>query len=67
MQKKKAGISKLPFMLKSALDHLNSIKESDASWCTAAETAILNLETEHGITIKGNRGPTVRKPSPLSV
>ena len=45
-------------MLKSTLDHLNSIRESDASWCTAAVTDILNLETEHGITIKGSRGPT---------
>ena len=54
-------------MLKSTLDHLNSIRDSDASWCTAAETAISNLETEHGITIKGSRGPTVRKSPPLSV
>ena len=54
-------------MLKSTLDHLNSIRESDASWGTAAGTAILNLETEHGITIKGSRGPTVRKSPPLSV
>ena len=54
-------------MLKNTLDHLNSIRESDASWCTAAETAILNLETEHGITVKGSRGPTVRKSPPLSV
>ena len=58
MQKKLADFSKLPFMLKSTLDHLNSIREGDASWCTAAETAISNLETEHGITIKGSRGPT---------
>ena len=56
MQKKIADFSKLPFMTKSTLDHLNSIRESDASWCTAAETAISNLETEHGITIKGGRG-----------
>ena len=54
-------------MLKSILDHLNSIRESDASWCTAAETAILNLETEHGKTIKGSKGPTVWKSPPLSV
>ena len=27
----------------------------------------MNLETEHGITIKGSRGPTVRKSPPLSV
>ena len=54
-------------MLKSTLDHLNSIRESDGSWCTAAETAISNLETEHGITIKGSRGPTVQKSLPLSV
>ena len=62
-----ADFSKLTFVLKSTLDHLNSIMESDASWCTAAETAVLNLETEHGITIKGSRGPTVRKLPPLSV
>ena len=54
-------------MLKSTLDHLNSIRESDASWCTAAETVISNLETEHGIIIKGSRGPTVWKSPPLSV
>ena len=53
MQKKIADFSKLPFMLKSTLHHLNSIRESDASWCTAAETAISNLETEHGATIQG--------------
>ena len=41
--------------------------ESDASWYTAAETAISDLETEHGITIKGSRGPTVRKSPTLSV
>ena len=56
IQKKIADFSKLSFMLKSTLDYLNSIRESDASWCTAAETAILNLETEHGITIKGSKG-----------
>ena len=67
MQKKIADFSKLPFMLKSTLDHLNSIRESDASWYTAAETATSNLETEHGITIKGCRGPTVMKLPPLSV
>ena len=33
----------------------------------AAETAISNLETEQGITIKGSRGPTVWKSPPLSV
>ena len=55
MQKKIADFSKLPFMLKSTLDHLNSIRESDASWSTAAESGISNLETEHGITIKGSR------------
>ena len=27
----------------------------------------MNLETEHGITIKGSRGPTVWKSPPLSV
>ena len=42
-------------------------RESDASWCTAAETAISNLETEHELTIKGSRGPAVRKTLPLSV
>ena len=67
MKKKMADISKRPFMLKSTLDHLNSIRESDGSWCTAAETAILNLETEHGATIKGSRGPTVQKSTHLSV
>ena len=67
MQKKIADFSKFPFMLKSTLDHLNYIRESGASWCTAAETAISNLETEHGITIKGSRGLTVRKLPPLSV
>ena len=57
LQKKIADFnSKLPFMLRSTLDHLNSIRKSDASWCTAAEPAISNLETEHGITIKGSRG-----------
>ena len=54
-------------MLKSILDHLNSIRESDASWCTATETTISNLETEHGITIKGSRGPMVQILPPLSV
>ena len=67
MQKKIADFSKLPFMLKSTLHHLNSIRESDASLYTVAETAISNLETEHGITIKSSRGPTVRKSPPLSV
>ena len=66
-QKKIADFSKLPFMLKSTLDHLNSIRESDASWCTAAETAIWNLETEHGISTKGSRGPKVRKSPSLPV
>ena len=65
IQKKIADFSKLPIMLMSTLDHLNSIRESDASWCTAAETAISNLETEHGITIKCSRGPTVWKSPPL--
>ena len=46
MQKKIADFSKLPFMLKTTLDHLNSIRGCDASWCTEAETAIWNLETE---------------------
>ena len=67
MQKMIANFSKLPFMLKSTLDHLNSTRKSDASWCTAAETAISHLETKHRITIKGSRGPTVRKSLPLSV
>ena len=39
MQKKIADFSKLLFMLKSKLEHLNYIRESDASWCIAAETA----------------------------
>ena len=59
-----ADFSKLPFMLKSLPDHLNSIRESVTNWCT--ETAISHLEIEHGITIKGCRGPTVRKSPPLS-
>ena len=67
MQKKIANFSKLPFMLKSTLDHLNSIRDSDANWCTAADTAISNIETGHGITIKGSKGPTVLKLPPLSV
>ena len=46
MQKKIADSSKLSFILKHTIDHLNSIWESDASWCAAAETAISNLETE---------------------
>ena len=50
MKKKIADFSKLPFILKSTLGHLNSIRESDTSWCTAAVTAICNLETEHGKT-----------------
>ena len=67
MQKKIADFSKLPFMMKSTLDHLNSTRESNGSWCTAAETATSNLKTENGIAIKGIRGPTVRKSPPLSV
>ena len=67
MQKKMADFSKLHFMLRSTLDHLNPTRKSDASWCTAAETATSNLETELGITIKGCRGPTVWKSPPLSV
>ena len=54
-------------MLKSTLDYRNSIRKSDASWCTTAETAISNLETEYGITFKGSRGQTVRKSPSLSV
>ena len=38
-------------MLKSTLDHLNFIRETNASWCTAAETAISNLEIGHGLII----------------
>ena len=60
IQKKIAEFSKLCFMLKSTLDHLNSIRKSNAIWCTAAETAVSNL-AEHGLTIKGSRGPTVQK------
>ena len=60
-QKKIADFRKLPFMLKNSLDHLNSIRESYSSCCTAAETAILNLEIGHEITVKGSRGPTVEK------
>ena len=67
MQNKIADLSKLPFMPNNSLDNLNSIRESDASWCTAAQTSILSLETEHGITIKGSRGPKVQKPPPFSV
>ena len=67
MQKKISDFSKLPFMLKGTIDHLNSIREYDASWCTAAETPISNLGIEHGITIKGSGGLTVQKSPPLSV
>ena len=67
LQKKIADFSKIPLMLKSKLDHLNFIRESDASWLTAAETAKSNLETEYGITIKDSRGPTVQKSPLLSV
>ena len=35
--------------------------------CTAAEIAISNLETGQEITIKGSRGPTLRKLPSLSV
>ena len=66
IQKKIADFSKLPVMLKNTLDHINSIRESDTSRCTAVETAISNIETEHKITING-RGPTVWKSPPLSV
>ena len=38
MQKKVPDFSKIPFVLKSTLDHLNSTAEGDASLCTAAET-----------------------------
>ena len=47
------------------LGHLNSIKESDASWCNAVEIANSNKEIKDGITIKGSRGPTVEKLPPL--
>ena len=67
MQKEIADFRKPPFMLKNVLDHINSIKENDASWSTTAERAILNEETELGLTIKVSRGPTIRKSSPLSV
>ena len=30
------------------------LQVGDASWCTADERAISNLETEHGITSKGS-------------
>ena len=64
---KEIDLCKLPSMLKSTLDHLNSIRDSDANWCTVFKTAISNFKTEHGITIKGSRGPTVRKSPPLLV
>ena len=51
----------------STLDCLNSIRENDGSWCTAAETVLSNLEIEHGITMKGIRGPKVSKSLLLSV
>ena len=54
-------------MLKGTLDHLNSISESDNSLCTVTETAILNLETQHGIITIGSSGPTVQKSPRLSV
>ena len=57
MQKKITDFSKHHFMLKSTLDHLNFISESVVSWCPEAEEAVSNLETEHGITISGSRGP----------
>ena len=41
MKKTIADFSNLPFMLTSILDHLNSIRESNGSWFTAAETAEL--------------------------
>ena len=61
MPKKIADFSKIPFMLKSTLDYLNFIRKKDASWCTAARTAISNFEFGHGITIKVSRGPKVLK------
>ena len=41
-QEKIADFSKLPFMLKSTLDHLNDHLNY---WCTAAKTSTSNLET----------------------
>ena len=52
MQNKIADFSKLPFMLKSIRDSLNSTMESDTCLCITAERAITNLKTEHGIAIK---------------
>ena len=52
-------------MLKITLDLLSSIRESNASWCTAAEIEL--RETDDGITINGSWGLTVRKSPPLSV
>ena len=65
MQKKIADFIKLPFMLRVHLI-TKFYQESDGSWCTAAEKATSNLETEHVITIIGSRGPTVRKSLSLS-
>ena len=36
VQKKIADFSKLPFMFKCKFEHLNSIRETDAIWCTTA-------------------------------
>ena len=63
MQKKMADFRTLPFMLKCTLDHLDSIRESDATGVLQLRQPS-NLETEHGITIKGSKGPTVRKSPP---
>ena len=61
MKKMIADFCNLPFMPRSTLDHLNSIRKSNGSWFTAAETAISNLETQHGIITIGSSGPTVQK------
>ena len=45
--KKVVDFSKLSFLLKSKLEQLNSIRESDVSLCTAVQTAIPNLKTVH--------------------
>ena len=57
MQKKATDFSKLPIMLSCTLEELKSLRYSEASWCTSAESAISSLETEHGITVKSRTGP----------
>ena len=66
MQKKIADFTKLSFMHKSTLDHLIQSGRVMPVGALHRETAISNLETEHGITIKGSR-TIVRKSPPLSV